>query len=122
MTRFVLAFALALSPLTACKASEAPAATSSAASAPNAENRYTVSVDASGYHPGTLNVHAGQPATLVITRTSDEGCGQQIMFPSLNLRKDLPLNQPVEVHFTPTAGEIAFTCGMNMMRGTIIAQ
>ena len=85
--------------------------------------RVAVTVDGQGYHPATVTVPAGRPATVVFTRTSDEGCGQQVVFPSLNLRRDLPLNQPVEVALPAQhAWTIAFTCGMNMMRGTVVAQ
>ena len=85
-------------------------------------NRASVTVDGQGYHPASLTLPAGRAATIVFTRTSDEGCGQQVVFPSLNIRRDLPLNQPVEVSLTPPVGEIAFTCGMGMYRGSIVAR
>jgi len=35
----------------------------------------------------------------------------------------LPLNQAVDVEFTPTkGGEIAFACGMNMLKGVVVVQ
>jgi plastocyanin domain-containing protein len=90
---------------------------------PASGNRFNIPVDGSGYHPSTVNVHAGQATTLVFTRTSDEGCGQQVVFPSLSITRDLPLNQPVEVQVTPTASApIAFTCGMAMYRGSVVAR
>ena len=83
----------------------------------------TVRVDGEGYHPATIRARAGQAITLVFTRTTDETCGQQLVFPTQNIRRDLPLNQPVEVALPAQhAGTIAFTCGMNMMRGTVVAQ
>ncbi len=89
---------------------------------PQGAGRFNVTVDGSGYHPSTVSVRAGQPVTLVFTRTSDEGCGQQLVFPSLNIHRDLPLNQAVEVQITPTAAApIAFTCGMGMYRGSVVA-
>lgn len=82
-----------------------------------------VSVDASGYHPASLHAPAGQPTRIVFTRTSDEGCGQQVVFPSLGIRKDLPLNTAVDVDLTmPASGSVAFTCGMNMLRGSVVVQ
>lgn len=82
-----------------------------------------ISVDASGYHPDSVRAPAGKPAHLIFTRTSDEGCGQQLVFPTLAIRKDLPLNQPVAVDITmPESGTVAFTCGMNMLRGSVVAQ
>ena len=56
------------------------------------------------------------------TRTTDEGCGQELVFPSLGIKKALPLNQPIAIDVTmPASGKLAFTCGMDMMRGTIVA-
>lgn len=81
-----------------------------------------LTVDGTGYHPSSISAPAGKPVRLTITRTSDEGCGQQIVFPSLNIRRDLPLNQAVTVEFTmPSSGNVAFTCGMDMLRGSIVA-
>ena len=40
-----------------------------------------------------------------------------------DIKKPLPLNQPVVVEFTPkAAGDIAFTCGMNMFKGKVVAR
>lgn len=81
-----------------------------------------LTVDGTGYHPSSISAPPGKPVRLTITRTSDEGCGQQIVFPSLSIRRDLPLNQAVTVEFTmPASGSVAFTCGMDMLRGSIVA-
>jgi len=45
------------------------------------------------------------------------------VLPDFNIRRALPLNQPVVVSFTPTdRGSFTFVCGMNMMRGQLIVQ
>jgi plastocyanin domain-containing protein len=96
-----------------------------AAPAPGAgqASAIAITVDGAGYHPSSVTAPASQPVHLVFTRTSDEGCGQQLVFPTLNLRKDLPLNTPVAVDFTmPASGSVAFTCGMNMLRGSVVVQ
>jgi Cu+-exporting ATPase len=50
-------------------------------------------------------------------------CGTEVVFPSLNIRRALPLNEPVVIEFTPQKlGDIAFACGMNMLHGTVIVQ
>ncbi len=125
MNHLRLAAALLLLTLgTACKrdsprTTEEPAPP--AGSAP--PTSLSVTVDAAGYHPSSLSAPAGGPVRLTITRTSDEGCGQQIVFPSLQLRRDLPLNRAVVVDFTmPASGSVAFACGMDMLRGTVVAQ
>lgn len=83
--------------------------------------RLAVTVDEDGYHPASVQAPAGSSITLAFTRTSDEGCGQQLVFPDLGIRRDLPLNQPVEVSVTtPASGRLAFTCGMGMMRGSVV--
>jgi plastocyanin domain-containing protein len=100
----------------------APRLAPAQATPPAPAQRVAVTADASGYHPATVQVASGRPVTLVFTRTSDQGCGQQVVLPAQDLRRDLPLNQPVEVTLTPRAGTIAFTCGMNMLRGSIVAR
>lgn len=87
-----------------------------------ATRRVSITVDGRGYHPESVTLPAGRPATLVFTRTTDEGCGQQLVFPSLNIRRDLPLGQPVEITITPASGTLTFTCGMAMYRGSVVAR
>jgi plastocyanin domain-containing protein len=82
-----------------------------------------VSVDAAGYHPEETRAPAGKPVRLIMTRTTDEGCGQELVVPSLKLKRDLPLNQPVAIDLTmPASGKLAFTCGMDMMRGALVVE
>jgi plastocyanin domain-containing protein len=82
-----------------------------------------VAVDGTGYHPSEAKAKAGQPVRLEFTRTTDETCGQELVFPSLSIKKALPLNQPVAVDVTmPTSGKLAFTCGMDMYKGAIVAE
>ena len=82
-----------------------------------------ISVGDSSFEPSRLTLRAGMPARLTFTRTSAKTCATSVVFPSLNVRKDLPLNQSVTVEFTPErTGEIAFACGMNMLRGTVVVR
>jgi plastocyanin domain-containing protein len=83
----------------------------------------TVKVDADGYHPAEARAKAGQPVRLVLTRTTDDGCGQELVIPSLNVKRDLPLNQPVSFDLTmPASGAVKFACGMDMYRGSIVVE
>lgn len=83
--------------------------------------RYDVNVGDAGYVPNRLEMKVGEPATLVFTRTTESQCGEAVVIPSLDLQRDLPVGQPVAIPFTPTkTGEVAFACGMNMMKGAII--
>lgn len=82
-----------------------------------------VTVDAVGYHPEETRAPAGKPVRLVMTRTTDEGCGQELLVPSLKLKRELPLNQPVAIDLTmPASGKLTFTCGMDMMRGALVVE
>lgn len=81
-----------------------------------------IKVDAVGYHPEEAHAPAGKPARLILTRTTDEGCGQELVIPSLKIKRELPLNQPVSIDITmPASGKLAFTCGMDMMKGFVVA-
>jgi plastocyanin len=82
-----------------------------------------VTVTETSFDPQRLTLRAGVPARVTFTRTSDKTCATTVVFPSLDIRRDLPLNEPVTIEFTPgKAGEIAFACGMNMLRGTVVVQ
>ena len=84
---------------------------------------FRVIVDDVSFDPQRLTVRAGVPAQINFTRISDKTCATAVVFPSLNIRKDLPLNSPVTIAFTPDkAGEIAFACGLNMLHGTVVVQ
>jgi RND family efflux transporter MFP subunit len=80
-----------------------------------------VTVGENGYQPTRVTVKARVPALVTFVRTTDKTCGTAVVFPSLNIRRELVLNQPVEIEFTPEkTGEIPFVCGMNMLRGTVV--
>lgn len=88
-----------------------------------APKRIAVEVHDSGYDPDRIVVEAGKPVTLAFTRTTDEGCGDVLSIPDLDIRKDLPLNEAVEVAFTPEkTGEMTVTCGMDMYKGAIVVR
>jgi len=106
---------------------QAPAAANTAAaasqSAAHEPQGGKVLVTEKGYEPGKLTLRAGEPARITFVRTTDKTCGTEVVFPSLNIRRPLPLNEPVVIEFTPKAsGEIGFVCGMNMLRGAVIVQ
>ena len=85
--------------------------------------RVEVEVGSRGYTPANVEATAGQPLSLVFRRTTDEGCGEELVFPDHDIRRDLPLNEDVVVELTPQTGEaIRFTCGMDMYRGSVVAR
>ena len=90
--------------------------------APHAQTAKVV-VNEQGYEPAKVTLRAGSPARITFVRTTDKTCGTEVVFPSLNIKRALPLNEPVVIEFTPAkSGEIAFACGMNMLHGTVVVQ
>lgn len=82
-----------------------------------------VRVTEQGFEPANVRVRAGALVKITFVRTTDTTCAKEIIFPSLNIKRALPLNEPITIEFTPTAsGEIAFVCGMNMLRGSVVVE
>jgi hypothetical protein len=103
----------------ASAASPSPTAGRSSETAQNAK----VVVSEKGYEPATVTLRAGTPARITFVRTTDKTCGTEVVFPSLNIKRALPLNEPVVIEFTPaSSGDIAFACGMSMLHGTVIVR
>jgi RND family efflux transporter MFP subunit len=80
-------------------------------------------VNEQGFEPAKIALRAGIPTRLTFIRTTDKTCATEVVFPSLKIRRALPLNEPVQIEFTPAkTGEIAFACGMNMLKGVVVVQ
>jgi plastocyanin domain-containing protein len=76
-----------------------------------------------GFEPSRIMLRAGVPARLTFVRTTDATCATEVATPSLNIKRELPLNKPITIELQPaTAGEISFACGMNMFSGTLVVQ
>ena len=79
-----------------------------------------ITVDKDGFNPSEIPAKRGRPITLVFTRISDQTCATEVVIPSENIRKDLPLNATVSLSFVPEkAGKIRFACAMNMVKGDV---
>jgi RND family efflux transporter MFP subunit len=113
---------LGLRPARVSQSSEtAPAQAPERAAADVQETK--VLVTEKGYEPANVALRAGTPARITFIRSTDKTCGTELVFPSLKIRRALPLNQPVTIDFTPrAAGELTFVCGMNMLRGAVVVQ
>ncbi len=80
-----------------------------------------VEITAAGLVPARVSVPAGQPVDLVFVRRVEETCGTELAIPDLGIRRDLPLGQRVTVRLPPQPpGELAFSCGMDMLKGVIV--
>ncbi len=114
MTRLL---ALVLPPLALLACSKAPASLGG-----DGHPQIAINVDAVGYHPAESHAKGGEQVHLVFTRTSEDGCGTEVVIPSANVKRELPLNKPVSIDVTmPKTGKLAFACGMDMMHGTVTA-
>ena len=88
-----------------------------------ASGRVAIAVTDNGFEPASVQVEAGKPVTLVVTRKTDATCAKEIVFEDQGIRKELPLNQAVEITFTPSSpGEVKYSCGMSMVTGKVVVQ
>jgi Cu+-exporting ATPase len=83
----------------------------------------TVDVTERGYEPARLEVEGGKPLTLRFMRKTTQTCGEAVLIDGDPVAHMLPVNRPVDVQVTaPRTGELAFVCGMHMMRGVLVAR
>ena len=72
------------------------------------QNVSRVIVSQKGFEPTRVPVPSGVPARIIFVRASDATFATEVMIPTLDIKRALPLNQPVTVEFTPQkAGEVA---------------
>ncbi|CAN5917800.1 hypothetical protein BH11MYX2_BH11MYX2_04650 [soil metagenome] len=85
-----------------------------------------ISVTEKGFEPDNVKVPAAQPVTLVFDRKTDKTCAKEVVInvgDGKTIKKDLPLDKPVEVAVTfPKAGALTYSCGMDMLHGTLTVQ
>ena len=87
------------------------------------EQVVTMEVTGEGFVPAQVKVKVGQPVKLVVTRKTDVTCAKDIVIKDYGINKPLPLNQPVEVTFTPTKpGKVRYACAMDMISGVITVE
>lgn len=81
-----------------------------------------VTVSENGFQPDTLQLKPGVPAQITFYRADEKNCAHEILFADLGIRKDLPTGKDVLVEFTPTKNNYDFSCGMGMLRGTVVVK
>jgi len=80
-----------------------------------------INISEAGYAPASVSIKKGQTVRLVFYRSDANNCGEELVFPALNIKREIPVRRRVVVTITPRrAGEIAFACGMDMYRGKIL--
>jgi plastocyanin domain-containing protein len=82
-----------------------------------------IEINAQGYQPANFKLRRGVPARVTFVRTTDATCVREIVLTDFRVRRELPLNEPVVMSFTPKKrGSFTFACGMDMMRGQLIVR
>lgn len=100
----------------------AGAVSTGAATAGAATAQATITVEG-GYSPSVVRVKAGQPVRLIFDRQETSGCSEEVVFADFGIRRFLPAHQQTVIEVTPPkAGVYAFTCGMGMLRGKLVAE
>ena len=99
-------------------AGQAPATAVAAAHGGPAE--VIIAVDG-GYSPAVVQARKGQRLRLVFDRKDTASCSEEVVIPAFNVREFLPTGERtvIEIHPTET-GRFPFTCGMSMLRGSIV--
>jgi len=107
--------------LVACDKKADPVGADAAPVAVADKGAIAVVVDSDGFKPSSVKLKKGTPATLVFTRTTDETCATEVVFPQLDIKKDLPKNTPVTIT-VPTDKEqkLTFQCGMGMYKSSVV--
>ena len=74
-----------------------------------------------GYKPSRIEIHEGERVRLKFVRKDYGSCTRELVFPKLDIRRELPTNKPVLIDLPALApGEYTFQCGMNMIKGTLV--
>jgi plastocyanin domain-containing protein len=80
-----------------------------------------VTADEHGFQPSSVSFKKGTPASLVFLRTSDDTCATEVVFPELNVKKDLPKGKPVTIDIpTDKDQKLTFQCGMGMYKSAVV--
>jgi plastocyanin domain-containing protein len=93
---------------------------------PAAPGELRVTANEHGFSPPSLALPkgaAGSMATVTFLRTTDQTCATEVVFPDLDLKKSLPLNQAVAVQVpNDTPRSLSFQCGMGMYKGALVVR
>lgn len=86
------------------------------------EQRIAITVTTKGFEPSTVQVKAGQPIVLVVTRKTERTCAKEIVISARKpIRRELPLDQPVAIRMEPQkSGTVRYACGMDMVSGKLV--
>jgi len=76
-----------------------------------------------GYSPNVIEVEHGKPVQLNFYRDEEGTCSEELLLPDFNIRRDLAPFKTTAIEFLPQqAGTFEFTCGMHMLRGSLVVK
>ncbi|MDY7227128.1 cupredoxin domain-containing protein [Hyalangium rubrum] len=76
---------------------------------------------AGGYSPSEVKLKKGMPVRLRFIRKDTGGCADELLIPDFGVKQPLPGLTETVVEFTPDkTGSFPFTCGMRMLKGTLV--
>ncbi|WP_324679907.1 cupredoxin domain-containing protein [Hymenobacter sp. GOD-10R] len=76
-----------------------------------------------GYSPDVIEVERGKPVQLSFYRDEENSCSEELLMPDFSVRRDLPAFKTTLVELLPKeAGTFTFTCGMGMLRGSLVVK
>ena len=76
-----------------------------------------------GYSPNVIEVEHGKPVQLNFYRDEENTCSEELLLPDFNIRRDLAPFKTTAIEFLPKqAGTFEFTCGMHMLRGSLVVK
>ena len=76
-----------------------------------------------GYSPNVIEVEHGKPVQLNFYRDEEGTCSEELLLPDFNIRRDLAPFKTTAITFLPKqAGTFEFTCGMHMLRGSLVVK
>jgi plastocyanin domain-containing protein len=121
--RGIVLLAVLLSTLACKREDKAEAPAVAAAPIEVKGKRVDVKADGNGFSPSSVSIKKGEATTLVFTRTTDDTCATEVVFPEIKLEKKLPLQQLVTVEVPVDQDrELAFQCGMGMYKSKVVIQ
>ena len=76
-----------------------------------------------GYSPSVIEVERGRPVQLSFYRDEENSCSEELLLPDFSIRRDLPAFKTTLVELLPDKpGRYEFTCGMGMLRGSLVVK
>lgn len=127
----ILAAACSKAPESTATQTNTPAPATTTAAAPATDTPATAgagvqehTIEVAGmFTPASVTLKAGQPAKLHFHRGTAATCGDEIVFPELNVRQKIAANETITIDVpAQEARTLKFSCGMNMMQGTVVVQ